>query len=149
GEDYFRFPAKKGERVTIDCWALRVDSQMDACLALFTADGKEIASNRDYYDRDPFIDFTSPADGDYVVQVRDLAYAGGQPYRLVISNRPHVENVFPPVIAPGQAATRMLFGRNLPGAQPSAWLIHDRPLEQMGLPFRASTGLNAEPRKLD
>src|SRR5262249_50677775 len=28
GEDYFRFPAKKGERVTIDCWALRLDSQM-------------------------------------------------------------------------------------------------------------------------
>jgi hypothetical protein len=135
GEDYFRFPAKKGERVTIDCWALRLDSQMDACLALFTADGKEVASNRDYYDRDPFLDFTAPADGDYVVQARDLAYAGGQPYRLIISNRPHLENVFPPAVVAGQETSLTLCGRNLPGAQPSPWTIHDRPLDQLTLPF--------------
>jgi hypothetical protein len=135
GEDYFRFPAKKGERITIDCWALRLDSQMDACLALFTVDGKEVVSNRDYFDRDPFLDFTAPADGDYVVQVRDLAYAGGQPYRLIVSNRPHLENVFPPVIVAGQETSLTLFGRNLPGGQPSPWTIHDRPLDQLTLPY--------------
>lgn len=149
GEDYFRFPAKKGERVTIDCWALRLDSQMDACLALFTADGKEVASNRDYYDRDPFLEFTAPAEGDYVVQVRDLAYAGGQPYRLIISNRPHLENVFPPVVMAGQETSLTLFGRNLPGgqgAQPSPWTIHDRPLDQLTLPFPAASDKAAATR---
>ena len=33
GDDFCRFPAKKGERITIDCFAFRLDSQMTPMLA--------------------------------------------------------------------------------------------------------------------
>ena len=47
-------------------------------------------------------------------QVRKLvASFGGFPYRLVISNGPHVENVFPRAVQLGQSNTLGVYGRNL------------------------------------
>src|SRR5262245_49693549 len=37
GDDFYRFTAKKGQRVTIDCQAYRLDSQMTPMLSLATA----------------------------------------------------------------------------------------------------------------
>ncbi|HTU17367.1 MAG TPA: PPC domain-containing protein [Gemmataceae bacterium] len=129
-EDMFRFPAKKGQRVVIECQAGKLDSRMDATLTLSTADGKLLASNSDYYGRDPLIDFVAPHDGDYVVAVHDLSYRGGHPYRLIVSDRPRVENVFPRAVQAGQAATLTVYGRNLgSSAKPSAWRIQDLPLD--------------------
>ena len=59
------------------------------------ATGKQLASSGDYHGRDPLIDFVAPADGEYIAVLHDLSYRGGYPYRLTISDRPHVENVFP------------------------------------------------------
>src|SRR5262249_15363038 len=81
GDDFYRFPAKKGERVTIDCQALRLDSTLRAMLVVSAADGRELARSKPYYDRtDPLLDFIAPADGDYVVGLHDLTYSGGLPY---------------------------------------------------------------------
>jgi hypothetical protein len=131
GDDFFRFPAKKGERVTIDCLAYRLDSQMTPMLTLADAAGKELMQSRPYYHRtDPFLDFVAPADGDYVVRVHDMTFRGGLPYRLVISNRPHLESIFPMALdASGPALEYTLLGRNLPGSKRSAWKIHDEPLD--------------------
>src|ERR1019366_6537217 len=70
--DHYVFTAKKGERVLINCWAWRIDSQMDATLMLFDAKGKELAYNGDYSGKDPFLDFTVPADGDYTLKIWDF-----------------------------------------------------------------------------
>ena len=51
GDDFFRFPARKGERVTIDCQAFRLDSTMRASMALATADGRVLAQSKPYYAR--------------------------------------------------------------------------------------------------
>jgi hypothetical protein len=132
GDDFYRFPAKKGERVTIDCFAYRLDSQMAAMLTLSTAAGKDLMQSKPYYHRtDPFLDFVAPADGDYVVRVHDMTFRGGLPYRLVISNLPHIEQVFPMAIVPGAQTELTLFGRNLPGSKLSPWQTHDDPLEQL------------------
>ena len=40
GDDYFRFTAKKGQRIVIDCLALRLDSTLRASLVLSDAKGK-------------------------------------------------------------------------------------------------------------
>src|SRR5947207_4432186 len=99
GDDFFRFPAKKGERVTIDCQAVRLDSTLRATLVLSTADGKELAQGKPYYLRtDPLMDFVAPTDGDYLLRLHDMTFQGGLPYRLVISNRPHLEHIFPPAL---------------------------------------------------
>ncbi|WP_425618887.1 PPC domain-containing protein [Anatilimnocola sp. NA78] len=113
--DVFRMALKSGERITIDCQAARLDVQLDAVMQILSSDGRQLASSGDYFGRDPFIDFQALADGDYFVVVHDLSYRGGLPYRLIVSNRPYVENVFPRAIQTGQTAELTAWGRNLSG----------------------------------
>ncbi|OAI50709.1 hypothetical protein AYO44_05420 [Planctomycetaceae bacterium SCGC AG-212-F19] len=131
-DDVFRFPAKKGQRVVVECFAQRLDSQLDGALTLTNKNGRQLASNRGYHGRDPLVEFVAPADGDYFVTLHDLAYIGGHPYRLLITDRPHVENVFPRAVQRKKAATVTVFGRNLgPGAKPSSLIVNDLPLEAL------------------
>jgi hypothetical protein len=148
GDDCFRFPAKKGQRVVIDCQALRLDSTLRATLVLSDGDGKALARSKPYYDRtDPLIDFAVPADGAYVLQLHDFTYAGGQPYRLIISDRPHIENAFPPAVVPGEKVELTLLGRNLPGGKPDPRaLVQGRPLERLTVPFQAASDRAARTR---
>jgi hypothetical protein len=119
GDDYFSFPAKKGQRIVIDCQAIRLDSTMRPSMVLSDAKGKELARSRPYYLRtDPLLDFIAPADGDYVLGLHDATYAGGQPYRLLISTKPHIEGVLPCAVRPGETAKLTILGRNLPGSKP-------------------------------
>jgi hypothetical protein len=131
-EDVFRFTAKKGQRVVVECAAQRLDSQLDGVLALTDADGKLLASNGDYFGKDPLVEFFAPRDGEYFATLNDLSFRGGQPYRLLISDRPHVENVFPRVVEAGRAASLTVFGRNLGnGSKPSPFLVNDLPLDSL------------------
>lgn len=131
GEDTFRFSAKKGQRIIIECQAGKLDSPMDATLTLNAADGKLLASNSDYFGRDPLIDFVAPRNGDYVVTVHDLSFRGGYPYRLIVSDHPQVENVFPRAVQAGRPATLTVYGRNLgTGSKSSTWRIQDLPLDE-------------------
>lgn len=118
-QDVFRLTLKKGQRVTIDCRGSRLDVQLDAVLRLQTPEGKQLASSGDYFGRDPFLDMIAPADGDYDVVLHDLSYRGGLPYRLVISDRPHVENAFPRAVQIGKKTALQLLGRNLAPLPPS------------------------------
>jgi hypothetical protein len=130
-EDVFRFTAKKDQRVVIECQAGKLDSAMDATLALSSSDGKLLASNSDYHGRDPLIDFIAPRDGDYLVSVHDLSFRGGYPYRLLVTDHPQVENVSPRAVQAGRKATLTVYGRNLGRvAKSSAWRIEDQPLDE-------------------
>jgi hypothetical protein len=139
GDDFFRFQLKKNDRVTIDCQAFRLDSTLRGSMTLSTAEGKELAQSKPYYDRtDPFLDFSAPAGGDYVLRLHDATFAGGLPYRLVISNRPHIENVFPPAVVPGEKTELTLLGRNLTGGKPAPeWVVQGQPLDRLVVPFTA------------
>src|SRR5262245_38368509 len=94
-EDLYRFPAKKGQRIVAECFAQRLDSMLDGALTLSDADTRQLAANNGYAGKDPLVDVIAPRDGDYVVAINDLSYRGGFPYRLVISDHPQVENIFP------------------------------------------------------
>mgnify|MGYP001244675882 CR=1 FL=1 len=120
-QDYFKFTATKGQRIIVDCWAYRIDSRMDPTLVLYDAAGKELDRNRDMNRRDPLLDFTVPADGVYYVEVHDFLYAGSNEYfyRLTIGTSAYLDFVFPPAGQPGTTAGYTLYGRNLPGGQPS------------------------------
>ncbi|MBI2808795.1 MAG: PPC domain-containing protein [Planctomycetes bacterium] len=160
GDDYFRFTLKKGERITVDCFAYRLDSQMRPILSLSHAISppapsassgtfksprsrvglvgqvKELMQSKPYYHRtDPFLDFVANADGDYIVGVHDMTYRGGLPYRLVISNRSHIEAAFPMAVVPGAKAELTLVGRNLRGGKRSTWRTHDEPLDVLSWMF--------------
>jgi hypothetical protein len=131
--DHYVFAAKKGERLFINCWAWRIDSQLDGTLRLFDPAGKEIAYSGDYYGKDPFIDFTAPADGDYVLKVWDFVYGGGGDYfyRLHIGSQPYLDAIVPAAVRPGAKATVTVYGRNLPGGKPApdGAQVQGRPLE--------------------
>jgi hypothetical protein len=130
-DDVFKVPAKKGQRIVLDGQAGKLDSMLDGTLTLTAADGKVLATGRGYNGRDPLIDFTAPADGDYFAAVHDLSYRGGFPYRLVVTDRPHVDFVFPPAIQSGRPHPVTVYGRNLgPGAKPSAWAVGGLALDE-------------------
>ncbi len=145
-QDYFKFTAKAGQRVIIDCWAYRIDSRMDPSLVLYDASGTELDRSRDTNRRDPMLDFTAPADDDYFVELHDFLYAGNAEYfyRLNIGADAHLDFIYPPAGVPGSNETYTLYGRNLPGGQPTDLVSADgKPLEslavQIALPADAST----------
>jgi hypothetical protein len=121
--DVFRLNLKAGDRVVIDCQSSRLDVQFDGAMQLLSVEEKQLASSADYFGRDPFIAFQSPADGDYLVVVHDASYRGGLPYRLLVSNRPFVENVFPRAVEAGRPTEVAAWGHNLNGAEPLKFML--------------------------
>lgn len=136
GQDVFRFATRRGQRITIECEAGKLDSELDASMTVTNLAGGILASSGDYFGRDPLIDFVAPADGDCLLVLHDLSYRGGMPYRLVISDRPHAENLFPRAVEPGKPVELTALGRNFGTAgEPSPWQIEGRPLEQFRFPY--------------
>jgi hypothetical protein len=107
--DHYRFNAKRGQRVVIECWAERIDSRQRAVLEIFDASGRRLAANRGYYGIDPLIDFHVPADGSYVVKIQDLlsSVSAEHYYRLDIDTGPRVAFSVPSVVQRGKAALGM------------------------------------------
>ena len=141
--DYFKIALKKDQRVILDCWAERLDSRMDATLAIYDTGGRELAHDRDTNRRDPLLAFTAPADGDYIVKLYDFLYRGGSDYfyRLLVSTGPYIDFVFPPVALPGAKAGFTLFGSNLPGgAKVEGLTSRGRTLEQLTVEIEAPAG---------
>ena len=120
GVDCFRFSAKQGQRVLLDCWGQRIDSKTDATMILYDAKGSELDRSLDVHGRDPFIDFTVPSDGQYVVEVHDFLYKGGPDYfyRLSLSTAPYIDFIYPCAGEPGKKSKFTLYGRNLPSGTP-------------------------------
>ncbi len=113
--DCYKFTAKTGQRVVLECLAERIDSQLRAVLEVHDAGGKRLAVNRGYAGLDPLVDFLVPADGTYFVKVFDLSYLGSAAhfYRLDIDTQPRVEFALPCVLTRGKSTPVKLFGRNL------------------------------------
>ena len=78
--DHYRFTAKQGSRYIINCAAKGIDSKLDAVLILADANGQDLVAER----RGGVLDFTAPADGNYVIKVHELTFRGGSEffYRL-------------------------------------------------------------------
>lgn len=119
--DHYAVPLKAGQRVRAEIWARRVDSRMTAVLEILDPSGKVVANARRHHDDDPFVDFTAPADGRYVVRVHDLYAGGGDEvhYRLGLSTAPQVDFVFPPVARAGESVKVEVYGVGLPGGAPA------------------------------
>ena len=50
--DYFKFAAKKGQRVLVEAWARRIDSRLDPRLVIYDATGHELARGKERFHRD-------------------------------------------------------------------------------------------------
>ncbi len=132
--DYVKIPLKAGERAILDCQAERIDSRLNATLILTDPSGKELLRVRDSLGADPVIDFTAPAEGQYVVKLFDVVYGGGGEYfyRLNVTAMPFVDFVFPPSAPAGSNNPFTIYGRNLPGGQPvDGMSMNGAPLQKL------------------
>ena len=98
--DCFAFDAKKGEAFSLEVVARRARSALDAHLRVLDPKGKQLALNDDLRlgkrgSADSWIEnWTAPADGRYVAEVRDVNLRGGPdfPYFLKITrSEPYFE----------------------------------------------------------
>jgi hypothetical protein len=149
GEDWFKFPAKKGQRLLIDILGQRVDSKIDATLVVYDGKLQELARSRDANRRDPLVDLSVPADGEYYVKVYDFTYGGGADYfyRLAVHTGPYIDYVFPPVVSVGQKNKLTVYGRNLPGGVKADGMdLNGRPLEKVAVELDVPAGESTDQR---
>jgi hypothetical protein len=78
--DHYVFAAKKGKAIRFEVKARRFGtrllSTLDSVIDVMTPKGAVLASNDDAFGKDSALVFTPPADGDYVLRVRDLNSKG-------------------------------------------------------------------------
>lgn len=134
--DHYSFTAKKGQRIIVECASAGIDSRMNAVLIIADPEGRDLVVDR----LTGFLDFTIPADGNYLIKVHELTYKGGPHYfyRLALSEigrdataprQPEVESVssfsWRSEFAPTLAAKPEAEPNNLPTqAQPISLPAH-------------------------
>lgn len=97
--DYFTVTARKDQRLSVEIEGARLGRTMfDPYVAIHDADGKLLARCDDtpLLGHDGFVSILAPRDGDYVVEVHDMAYSGaGHFYRLHVGTFPRPAGIFP------------------------------------------------------
>jgi len=79
--DFFKFTAKKGQQLDVRVYARKpLRSPLDSVLIVYNAQGNGIGNNDDTGGPDSYFRLNVPADGDYLVSVRDQLKAGGPDY---------------------------------------------------------------------
>jgi hypothetical protein len=132
--DWYKFAAKAGQRVIVELASKHIDSRMEGALELYTTAGKRIMHRRTLGSAEPVLDFTVPTDGEYLLKAYDFLYTGSAEYfyRLSLHTGPHIDFVLPASGLPNTTAEYTLYGRNLPGGQPTTIKASDgRVLEQL------------------
>ena len=115
--DYYKFKASKGQDLIFDVDAFRRGSPLDSTLAILDSNGKELVRSEDVNGFDSFIAFAVPADGDYILQIRDFRFqgSGAHKYRINAGELPYVDHIFPFGGQRGKQVEVALSGHNLEG----------------------------------
>ncbi len=124
--DRFRFRARRGQKLVIEAWARHlvpyladaVPGWFQATLALYDAEGKEVAFADDYrFDPDPILLYEVPKDGVYTVEIHDSIYRGREDfvYRIAVGEQPFITRSFPLGGRRGSRAVASIDGWNLSG----------------------------------
>jgi hypothetical protein len=125
GVDRFRFKARGGQQLVVAARARAlmpyladaVPGWFQASLTLYDAKGKELAYDDDFQFRpDPVLAYRIPADGEYVLEIKDALYRGREDfvYRIAVGELPFVTSVFPLGGVAGAQTTVEVRGWNLP-----------------------------------
>ena len=105
---YYKFAAKKGQRVSLEVIARRLASALDPVIRLLDGDGNEIAYSDDQpgLTGDCRLAHTFAQDGTYYIELRDIRYLGGATYRyhLRVGNFPLANVPYPLAAQKGKAA---------------------------------------------
>jgi hypothetical protein len=115
--DYFAFDGRQGDRISIEIEGQRLgDRLFDPAVALFDKAGFALASRDDSAlgRQDPSLSVVIPADGRYVIQVRESAYrgAGDCRYRLHVGRFPRPLATLPLGGRPGEELSLRLLAED-------------------------------------
>ena len=118
-DEYFKFQASAGERVSIEVLAHRLGSPLDPVVRVLDSKGNELA----YADDDPATGADSRLiyqfanAGEYTVELRDIRYQGGDAYRyrLRIGEFPLVTAPYPLAAKRGALTSVGFVGQALDG----------------------------------
>lgn len=159
--DHYAVDLRKGERINIEVVGLRLGASpgngnnfFDPFIAILDENRFEVASTDDVslVWNDPIVSFIPPADGRYIVQVRDVAYNGDDNayYLMHIGKFPRPTAIFPLGGKPGENLTLHYLGDaakefDAPFTVPTATgqLAHVEATDETGIapsshPFRVS-----------
>jgi len=75
--DYFKFSAKAGQVFEIECYGRRLRSAIDPLVYVCNPDGGRLAGSDDARGPDSYFRWQVPADGDFLIEVRDHLDNGG------------------------------------------------------------------------
>ncbi|BCX49716.1 serine protease [Haloferula helveola] len=109
--DWFRFTAKKDENLEIRVIGRELRSPIDSVLILRDASGKGLANNDDQGGLDSILPWKCPADGEYLLNVRDKLMRSGPDfvYRVEINKRtPAISASFPTAERNNTQARKMI-----------------------------------------
>ncbi|MDP6443577.1 MAG: PPC domain-containing protein [Pirellulaceae bacterium] len=95
--DYYRFAAKKGQPISAEVVARRLNSSMDPVVRLLDPRGQEmlLADDDAGLGADCRFRATAPEDGEYTIEIRDNQYKAGGRYRLRIGDFPLITSALP------------------------------------------------------
>lgn len=96
--DYFVVNAKKGQRISAEVVAMRLSTALfDPYVAILNSKRFELSANDDtpLALQDAFASVVAPEDGQYIIEVRESAYAQGSTYRLHVGTFPRPSAVYP------------------------------------------------------
>lgn len=91
--DWFKFTAKKGQALDINVFARRLRSPLDSALEIYDAKGARLEGNDDSGGPDSAVKFNPPADGEYLLRVRDQYKNGGEEFAYRIEIAPQQPSV--------------------------------------------------------
>ena len=99
---HFKFAGKKGERVSIEVVAQRINSSLDPVVRLFDSKDRELAYSDDEpgLSRDSRLAIVLPSDDTYRIELRDILNEGGSKHRFLLrlGDFPELSVPFPMVI---------------------------------------------------
>jgi len=111
--DYYKVAAKKGQRISVEVEALRINNirnavAVDPYVAILDKDRFEIANSDDsaLLKQESVMSILAPEDGEYIIEVRDSAFQGRGAYRVHVGTYPRPLAIYP---AGGKAGTEVEF----------------------------------------
>jgi hypothetical protein len=145
--DYYKFAAKANQRLSIEVVANRLASDFDPVVRLLDPSGRELVLLDDDLSlgADCRMSYVFPADGTYVLELRDNRYKAGGRYRMRIGDFPLVSSAYPTGLPRGGAAQVAAAGPLADGIAPvvvssSGGIIGSRVPVSMKLPGGTSSG---------
>jgi hypothetical protein len=153
--DWYKVTAKAGERLSFEVLGRRLGSVFDPQLTLYSLNGRQLpgghSNDEPGLQTDPRLTYTFKDAGDYLLEIRDVSYRGGEDYhyRLRIGDFPCAATPMPLAAKRGSKVTVQFAGPQIDGVAPVEMMIPEDPqLAAVYVTPKGGNGLSGWPVSL-